>query len=505
MNPVTTNTLLTYSLNTMPEPLQASPTVGNPIYGSLSFVVSNGGRSIVNLSQLQFTLPVGTLAQELTSDAGAILWATSPATLWNVRMNSPGVFLLLPQSGSPIPVSQDGMVIQFYNIQVNQQVGTVSINVDETATKDSNPAQLRTAVFSVAKFPYGFYFANFTAQVPMVSEGGTVTLTWQGSDNATYSMQWSEAPPEDVTHVRSWPSPNLTSDTTFLLRASVVFQGETVTTDLSTTVIVANPELQPSSLQVSGISNLQGATTIGTGSTQATVNGNLTVNGSTLLNGTTTLSGNTTANNLTVNGALTSGSSATFNGATVNQNLTVNGAALLNGTTTLRGDTVAGNVTINGVVTAINGPQNVGQGTYEAQTDGFLVASFNILRVGTPSGCYIMVNMPYGMYWVGGLTSLYPPTGGGLTLPLQKGQSCAISFVNIGGPACVLPFIPLGNIPPGQQALRKVSDDVPKYELPKQSSLGSQRAESMADALIQAVKSGDKGHLIEALKGLFNT
>jgi hypothetical protein len=324
MNPVTSNTLLAYSLDTLPDPLQASPTQGNIVYGALSIVVSNGGSTVVNLSQLQFTLPTGSLAQELTSDPGAILWATSPGNLWHVTMTSPGVFLLVPQSGNPVPVSTDGMVIQFYNIPVNQQVGTVAITVTETATSDSSPAEARTAVFNAAKFPFGFYFANLTAQVPMVQEGSSVTLTWQGSDNATYSIQWNEEPAVDVTNVRSWTSPALSNDTTFLLKATVVSQGETVFAYLSTTVIVANPELQASSLQVTGATNLQGATTIGTGSTQATVNGNLTVNGATVLSGTNRLIGDSTAGNFNVNGTFSTGSPASFNSATFNGNINLN-------------------------------------------------------------------------------------------------------------------------------------------------------------------------------------
>ena len=325
MNPVSSNTLLQYSLDTLPDPLQASPAQGNVVYGALSFVVSNGGTTVVNLSQLQFTLPVGALAQELTPDAAGVLWSTSPGTLWNVTMTIPGTFLLVPQSGQPIPVSTDGMVIQFYNIPINQQVGTVAITVNETATDTADPAQLRAASFNVAKFPYGFYFANLTAQVPLVQEGGTVTLTWQGSDAATYSMMWSAESPVDVTELRAWTSPPLAVSTTFLLRASVVFQGETVIRDLSTTVIVANPDLQANTLQVTGTSTLQGATTLGSGSVQTMVNGPLTVAGATLHSGTTTLSGSTIAGDMAVNGALSSGGSATFNNATVNGNVNLNG------------------------------------------------------------------------------------------------------------------------------------------------------------------------------------
>jgi hypothetical protein len=449
MNPITSNTLLTYSLTTLPDPLQASPLQGNIAYGALSIVISNSGGTVVQLSQLQFTLPVGTLAQQLTSNPGAILYAASPTTLWNITMTSPGVFLALPQSGSPIPVSTDGMVFQFYNIPVNQQVGTVSITVNELATNTADPAQTRSAVFNVAKFPYGFYFGNFTAQVPLVQEGSTVTLLWQGSDNATYTMQWSAAPPVDVTEVRSWASPALISDTTFLLQAQVTSQGETVTRDLATTVIVANPELQASSLQVTGVSNLQGATTIGNGgSSQATVNGNLTVNGATLLSGTTTLSGNVTAANVAVNGTLTSGSTATFN-----------------------------NLVLNGTLAAIKGAQVVGQGTYTAQTDGFLIASINSKGISPGSICWgwIFVNMPWyqyvlssGNYALGGT---WVGNGGSvMSIPVQQSQSCSITIITGSGtqvaPNYNLVFVPLGNIPQSQEAFVKTSDEVPAVELP---------------------------------------
>jgi hypothetical protein len=488
MNPVTSNTLLTYSLDTVPDPLQASPTEKNTLYGALSFVVSNGGNTLVHLSQLQFTLPVGPLAQDLTSDAGAILWATSPGTLWNVTMTSPGVFLLVPHSGNPIPVSTDGMVIQFFNIPVNQKVGTVSIKVNETAASDTNPLQVRTATFNVAKFPYGFYFGSFTAKVPMVDKGGTVTLTWQGSDNATYSIQWSTAPAVDVTNVRSWLSPALTSDTTFLLRAQVVSQGETVIRDLATTVIVANPELRASSLQVTGISNLQGATTIGNGSgSHTTVNGKLTVTtGPTTLTGTTTLS-HVIATDMAVTGTLTFGKTTAFN-----------------------------NVVVNGSFAAIKSPQEVGQGTYTARTDGILVASIKTkdsYPAGTGRGT-ILVKMPWYEYKLSGgdyMVKMYDNSVSGgsvMSIPVQQGQSCSITIIQGQWPLVPAEvkvfFIPLGNIPKSQEAFVKTSDEVPTYELPEQPAPRADHVESIANALLEAIDSRDKGKLTEALKGLLS-
>lgn len=315
MNPTSSNTLLNYSLSTLPDPLQASPAEGNTIYAALSFVVSNGGTETVNVSEIQLVLPTGPLAQQLTNNANAILYNSSPAGQWNIRMTSDGVFTALSATGKPIQVSTTGIVFQLYNIPVNQQVGTVQLLVNETASSKTNPQQIRTAAFSIAKFPYGFFFGNFTAQVPMVQDNQTVSLIWQGSDQATYTMFWDNQS-VDVTETRSWTSPALTNDTTFLLRASITSQNETVTRDLSATVIIANPEIHASSLQVTGISNLQGAVIIDK-EASLTVNSDATINGNIQLNGNNAFLGHTTTGNTLVNGTLTACGEAQLNSATI--------------------------------------------------------------------------------------------------------------------------------------------------------------------------------------------
>jgi filamentous hemagglutinin family protein len=362
INPTTSNTLLSYSLNTMPDPLQASPAEGNTVYGTLSFVVSNGSSDAIVVTQLQFTLPVGTLAQQLTNDASAVLYASSPSGQWIISMTTTGVFTALPQSGQPITVTTDGIVFQFFNIPVNQQVGTVAIGVNETASNSTVSSQVRSASFNVAKFPYGFFFGNFTAQVPLVQDGQTVTLNWQGSDQATYTMYWGSQS-SDVSEVRTWTSPALTSDTSFLLRASVVSQGETVTRDLSTTVIVANPELQATSLVVSGVTSLN----------TAALSGTLNVAGATTLAGVSaaglSVSGTSTVGNLSASGLGVSGST-TLGGLNASS-LGVSGGATL-GNTTINGSLSAngaslGSTNINGSFTAKSGPVSMlGTGTLVA-------------------------------------------------------------------------------------------------------------------------------------------
>ena len=424
------STLLTYSLNTMPDPLQASPPQGNTVYGALSFVVSNSGTVAVSVTQIQFTIPIGTLAQSLTNNPDAVLYAASPSGQWNIAMTSAGVFTAVPQSGQPIVVTTDGLIFQLYNIPVNQQVGTVEIVVHETASSEGQPAQVRNAQFSVAKFPYGFFFANLTAQVPLVEIGQTVTLSWQGSDLATYTMYW-DTQSKDVSQVRTWTSPPLTNDTTFLLRATIVLQGETVTRDLTTTVIVANPDLKGSTLAVSGMSSLR----------DAALSGTLSVNGTTTL-------GEARVGGLAVDG---NGSFGSLNA---------------------RGTTGMDNAVINGSLTAKSGSISMlgtmsilGQGTYipnravQAHTDGFAVClvyrpedvkkeSFAFARVYASGRWFEILGGS-----VGSFGTLWTPTMSGnansMCIPIAAGSTWQFEGYNNDGNQEDSPiyffWFPLGN------------------------------------------------------------
>lgn len=378
ISPSSSDTLLDYSLSTIPDPLQVSPGAGNIVYGSLSFVVSNGSGEDVTVSKLQFQIPIGTNAQELTSDTGGISYAASPSGQWSIAMTSNGVFTAIPQSS--VVVTTDGLVFQFYNIPINQQVGTVQIYVEETSSSASRDSMISTAVFNVAKFPYGFFFTNLTAQVPMVQEGQTVTLKWQGSDQATYTMYWGSRN-EDVTNVRSWTSPALTGDTTFLLRAGVISQGEPLTLDLSTTVIVANPDLTASAIRVTGMSSLHnvnvggtlrvdGTATLGTTST-----GNLSAS-SFSVSGGTFMEGNIVASSIGVR------NTGTFGALQVSGNGTF-GSQEVTGAGTFGSLHVNGGATVNGVTNIMGGYQTLAIGNYFAVTDGIIVGTVLPSSAGT--------------------------------------------------------------------------------------------------------------------------
>jgi hypothetical protein len=319
------STLLDYAINTTPDPLQASPQNGNPVYAALVLVVSNGSDRAISLESLRVTIP-----PELTDHLESILYNADPQRVWSITPASPGVFNILPVSGKPVTITTEGIVFQFFNIHVNEQVGTVQIGITELAAAEEAGLQDRHLNIPLTKFPYGFFFSNFTPQVPLVQEDQTVTLTWEGSNQAKYIMYFNDKE-EDVTNVRKWVSPPLTGDITFLLRAVVVSQGETVVKDLTTTVIVANPQIQASSLQVNGLTNLMGGVKLGTPGASLTVLGLSNLIGGAVLgkdiNSRTTVKGSLdigAGGSLNVYGPFYSSATARFDTLTVSRTAYIN-------------------------------------------------------------------------------------------------------------------------------------------------------------------------------------
>lgn len=139
------NTLLDYGIGTLPCRVPASPNSGDIRYTLLRFSVSNPSSTTVRLAQLQFVLPIGLLAQDLTGDAYAILYRSEPIGQWTIAMTSLGVFTAIPASGSYVSVSNNGIYFQLDNIAVNTQLGAAAIRINEKASSANAPELIRTA------------------------------------------------------------------------------------------------------------------------------------------------------------------------------------------------------------------------------------------------------------------------------------------------------------------------------------------------------------------------
>lgn len=265
------NTLLTYALVTSPSPVQVSPQSGPPSVATLTIVVSCPiNLSQVTVTELTFNLPIGdpsdpdatdlsetTIGIPSVSSSGGDNWEPGPGA-------APGTYIVKPQSGNDGVIAGQGLTITFTGIQVSPIVGTAVVSIVETATSDSSPAQPRQCSIAVPKFPYGFFVDNFATTTPLVQNGQPATLSWVGSVGAIYTMLWGENPPEDVSNVNQWTTPQgLTDTTTFILEVTAQESGQTVKHYSSLTVIVADPNVTVNTLTVLTTSSLQGAVAIG--------------------------------------------------------------------------------------------------------------------------------------------------------------------------------------------------------------------------------------------------
>jgi hypothetical protein len=278
------STLLTYSLMTTPAPVQVSPSSTSPSLATLTYVVSCP-RSVgaVNIAQIIIILPVDTRVSEPDpTNLSAVAPPKSSASIsstgtdeWKFDVGvAPNIFIFTPKNDTPVHVTLQSLTITFTGIQVNTLVGTALVKLSEwAASGNGTPPPVTdvpsgTASIAVPKFPYGFFAGNLGTDKPMIENSQRPTLTWVGSNNATYKMLWSTQT-QDVSNIRSWSalsnpqSPALTDTTTFILQVTAQEGRQTVTEYFSLTVVVANPSFTARDLTVLTSSALQGTATIG--------------------------------------------------------------------------------------------------------------------------------------------------------------------------------------------------------------------------------------------------
>ena len=248
--------LLSYGIATSPDPLKASTQTGNATTAELVMTVSNLTRDPIHCRKILFSMPIGENADALTSST-EILCTASPSDKWQISGDGEGVFTATPVSPDDNQILAEGISFLFYGIEVNKQVGTFTLSIEEESSIDNVLFTLKSNAYDLTKFPSGFYFGNFASSAPMVDNGDTVTLTWTGSDLASYTIKYGTEQVQ-VTGVRTWTSPALTQNTTFELMATVLESGQSVNHYQYLTVIVDKPELESTTLTAKGTIQTEG-------------------------------------------------------------------------------------------------------------------------------------------------------------------------------------------------------------------------------------------------------
>lgn len=220
------DTLLTYSVSTDPDPIQASPVQGNPSTTTLTIVASNNTHHIITCKSITFSFPVGTNAKDFSSDTTGI--STTRPTGWSISQSG-GVFTATPNTPADGNIGAAGLSFVLSGIKVNQQPGTFDLTITEV-TEPGDRSGVQT--IPLGKFPPQFAVKDLTAKPLSVGPGGSTTLMWSGSPGATYSLEYNDIiitkgkdgqllPP-----IGSYTVDNLQSDTTFNLVVTYQVPGQ---------------------------------------------------------------------------------------------------------------------------------------------------------------------------------------------------------------------------------------------------------------------------------------
>ncbi len=276
-------TLLTYSVNTFPRPIQVSPPTasnnGNASESAeaddavskaaITIVVSNNDRyDDICCKSLRFEFETGEGATELTTDPESITPISSTGN-WQISNNKDGSFSANPKTDADRLITEEGLAFELKNIKVNRSVGTFTLTIIEESQPQEGEEpcgdtgyEEREKEINLAKFPFGFYAGNFRPEYPMVKNKERINLLWDGSALAEYWIAYDDQDPIDISNKRKWKSRPLHNTTTFILKAIAKIDEDLEIEDpptlyFSTTVIVANPEFLATSTAISDNTDLE--------------------------------------------------------------------------------------------------------------------------------------------------------------------------------------------------------------------------------------------------------
>lgn len=242
---------LELELMTVPDPVRISPASGEPEKVEIVIVGTRRSSTPLECSRITVRIPDGERSPELALNLQGVT-ATISLQGWSATLDSQTKrFVFAPPSGyATISVSQ-GITIQFRGIPVNRQVGSAPITITECSRPQGETTWNEPqTVIEVGKFPPDFYLRNLTADPLQVDNGGSTTLRWEASPNASYRLLYGAAD-IDVTNRREFPVTNLTSTTVFYLRGRAQIGEGIAERILNTTVAVNRPDIDATRLTVS--------------------------------------------------------------------------------------------------------------------------------------------------------------------------------------------------------------------------------------------------------------
>ncbi|PZG16386.1 hypothetical protein C1I98_38985, partial [Spongiactinospora gelatinilytica] len=245
---------LVYDMNTDPDPLRVSPAQGALERGDIVIVASAMNYNSIDVRRITVGFPVGPHAHSLTEHLEQIeATVNHQGTTWTPAHDpQEQQIVFTPPGGSAVIAPGSGATIQMRDIPVNHAVGTVPLGITVSWRRTGGSTwQDDSDLILVGKFPPDFRLSNLKASPLTLEHSGSVTLTWDASEGASYRLLYGTAE-IDVTNVRRYTVNNLRQTTPFYLRGIAQSGNTTVERTLTAMVTVTVPDLEVTNLYVRG-------------------------------------------------------------------------------------------------------------------------------------------------------------------------------------------------------------------------------------------------------------
>ncbi|GAB2882840.1 hypothetical protein GCM10027074_59120 [Streptomyces deserti] len=242
---------LQYSLTTVPDPLTVSP-AGTVETGDLIIVGSRIAPTPIETNEISVYVPLGTEAWQLALDlTGAQTSINLPG--WTGTPDPANERILFtPNTGHATLTPEQGITLQLNRLRINRQVGTAPVIIElKWRTPGTNNWRTEQQTLSIGKFPPGFYLRDLKPHSAYIENGDPVTLTWQRSEGATYTLLY-ENTEIDVTNYSTFPVQDIRRNTMFYLRGRIQHGTGTAERTINTYVTVNRPDLEVRHLTVHG-------------------------------------------------------------------------------------------------------------------------------------------------------------------------------------------------------------------------------------------------------------
>jgi YVTN family beta-propeller protein len=183
------STLLSYSIDTNPQLLQASPATGSLLNGSITLAAINNTGGSVTIHGISIGIPTGAPANNLTDQPAAIYKNLPAGWIPDSPVSSAGLytFMFSAPAGSATIENGESLSFSFSSIPLVREPGTPVIVITEGSAGGPQDTP------GIILYPNGFGTVLFSATPANINAGESIVLNWSGPSGATYTIQYTDA------------------------------------------------------------------------------------------------------------------------------------------------------------------------------------------------------------------------------------------------------------------------------------------------------------------------